>query len=123
MPQPSVLSLDEIDLSDIEFWDRPWEEREAAFELLRSERPMPHFEDPVMEDSPFPLPVGDGYYALTKHRDVTTASRHPEIFQSGQGAVSVVDLPPEMVEYFSGMISTDNPRHTRLRRILSRPVN
>jgi cytochrome P450 len=123
MPQPSVLSLDEIDLSDIEFWDRPWEEREAAFELLRSERPMPHFEDPVMEDSPFPLPVGDGYYALTKHRDVTTASRHPEIFQSGQGAVSVVDLPPEMVEYFSGMISTDNPRHTRLRRIVSNAFN
>ena len=30
-----------------------------------------------------------------------------------------MDMPPEMVEYFSGMISTDNPRHARLRRIVS----
>ena len=58
-----------------------------------------------------------------RHRDVTTASRHPEIFRSGQGAVSLIDLPPEMVEYFSGMISTDNPRHTRLRRIVSNAFN
>jgi len=123
MPTSPTLTLDEIDLSDLAFWDRPWEEREAAFELLRTSRPMPHFEDPVIEDSPFPLPPGAGYYALTRHADVTTVSRHPEIYRSGQGAVSLVDLPPEMVEYFSGMISTDDPRHARLRRIVSNAFN
>ena len=46
-------------------------------------------------------------------------SRHPEIYRSGSGAVSFFDLPAEMLEYFSGMISTDNPRHARLRRIVS----
>ena len=30
-----------------------------------------------------------------------------------------MDLPTEMIEYFSGMISTDNPKHARLRRIVS----
>ena len=33
--------------------------------------------------------------------------------------ISQFDLPPEMVEYFSGMVSTDNPKHLRLRRIVS----
>jgi cytochrome P450 len=37
--------------------------------------------------------------------------------------VSILDLPPEMVEYFAGMISTDNPRHARLRRIVSAAFN
>ncbi len=46
-------------------------------------------------------------------------SRHPEIYSSGKGAISIIDLPEEMVEFFAGMISTDNPRHARLRRIVS----
>ena len=66
---------------------------------------------------------GDGYRALTRHADVTEVSRHPEIYRSGAGAVSFFDLPAEMLEYFSGMISTDNPRHARLRRIVSAAFN
>lgn len=123
VPKPTALSLDEIDLNSLEFWDQPWAVREDAFERFRNERPMPHFDDPVIEDFPFELPAGTGYYALTRHRDITTASRHPETFVSGKGAVSLIDLPDEMVEYFSGMISTDNPRHTRLRRIVSNAFN
>ncbi len=117
------MTLDEIDLSALSFWDLPWSEREAAFELLRACPTLQHYDEPVVEDSPFELPTGDGYYALTRHADITTASRHPEIFESGKGAVSLLDLPPEMVEYFSGMISTDNPRHARLRRIVSNAFN
>ena len=60
---------------------------------------------------------------MTRHADVVEISRHPEIYCSGQGAVSIPDLPPEMVEYFAGMISTDNPRHARLRRIVSAAFN
>ena len=60
---------------------------------------------------------------MTRHADVAEISRRPEIFCSGKGAVSIFDLPPEMVEYFAGMISTDNPRHARLRRIVSAAFN
>ncbi len=28
----AVLTADEIDLSDMEFWARPWDEREGAFQ-------------------------------------------------------------------------------------------
>ena len=124
MVPDSVLGLDEIDLSDLAFWERPWSEREGAFALLRRERPLPFFEEPDMsEASPLAPPPGPGYRAVTRHADVVEISRHPEIYCSGQGAVSIPDLPPEMVEYFAGMISTDNPRHARLRRIVSAAFN
>ncbi len=120
----SVLSLEEIDLSDLAFWARPWSEREGAFRLLRAERPLAFFEEPdATETSALAPPPGPGYRAVTRHDDVAEISRHPEIFCSGQGAVSILDLPPEMVEYFAGMISTDNPRHARLRRIVSAAFN
>jgi cytochrome P450 len=123
IPQ-SVLSLDEIDLSDLAFWERPWSEREGAFALLRRERPLAHFaEYDLTETSPLAPPPGPGYRAVTRHADITEVSRHPEIYCSGRGAVSIFDLPDEMVEYFAGMISTDNPRHARLRRIVSAAFN
>ena len=49
MEPRELLTLDQINLSDIEFWSRPWEEREGAFQMLRRERPMGHFEDPEIQ--------------------------------------------------------------------------
>jgi cytochrome P450 len=114
---------DDIDLSDLDFWRRPWSEREEAFKVLRRDRPISFYDEPIIEGTSVDFPKGAGYYALTKHRDVSTASRHPEVFLSGPGAVTQMDLPTELVEYFSGMISTDNPKHARLRRIVSNAFN
>ncbi len=111
--------IDDIDLSDAAFWRRPMAEREAAFALLRARRPVARFADPTFTSTSITFPPGRGYLAVTRHADVAHVSRHPEVFLSGPGAVSQLDLPAEMVEYFSGMISTDNPRHARLRRIVS----
>ena len=44
-------ALDEIDLSDTEFWARPWDEREGAFLTLRRERPMPFYEEPEIPEA------------------------------------------------------------------------
>jgi cytochrome P450 len=120
-----TLTLDQINLSDIEFWARPWEEREGAFRVLRRADPMRHFDDPeIPPGMEFLVPnAGKGYYALTKHADVSEASRHPEIYQSGQGATSMIDMPQEMLEFFGSMINMDNPRHARLRRIVSAAFN
>lgn len=107
--------VDDIDLSDIEFWSRPWEQRDAAFALLRRERPIAFFEEPEVP----PFPQGPGYYAITKMNDLLEISRNPEIFSSASGAVSILDMPAEMNEYFGSMISMDDPRHARLRRIVS----
>jgi cytochrome P450 len=120
----SVLTPDEIDLSDLAFWARPWDEREGAFATLRRERPMPFYEEPdIPEALSMVIPKGDGYRALTRHAHISEASRHPEIFQSGRGATSIVDMPEEMLDFFGSMINMDNPRHARLRRIVSAAFN
>ncbi len=118
-----IVTVDDIDLSDVEFWKRPWDERDAAFTLLRRERPIGHYAEPDLEPSVIEFPKGAGYYALTRYADVAEVSRRPDVFLSGHGSVTMFDLPPEMVEYFSGMISTDNPQHARLRRIVSNAFN
>ena len=124
MQPHAVLSADEIDLSAVEFWARPWEEREGAFRTLRRERPMPFFQEPeIPEPMASVIERGPGYYALTRYADITEASRHPEIFQSGKGATSIVDMPDEMLDFFGSMINMDNPRHARLRRIVSQAFN
>jgi cytochrome P450 len=118
---PHVLTIDDIDLSDLAFWARPLEEREAAFEALRRQRPVAHFDDP--EPPPgvtVPMPLdGSGYYAVTRHTDIVEASRDPELYCSGQGATSIFDMPTEFLEFFGSMINLDDPRHARLRRIVS----
>jgi methyl-branched lipid omega-hydroxylase len=124
MQPHAVLSVDEIDLSDMEFWARPWEEREGAFQTLRRERPMPFFKEPeIPEPLSYVVPQGKGYYALTRHAQISEASRHPEIYLSGPGATSMIDMPEEMLDFFGSMINMDNPRHARLRRIVSAAFN
>jgi cytochrome P450 len=105
-----------IDLSAVEFWGLPLAERAAAFARLRAEPRPVFFEEPEV---PF-AERGPGYYALVKHADVVQASKHPAVFSSAQGATSIPDMPAEFNEYFGSMINMDDPRHARLRRIVSR---
>ena len=105
-----------IDLSDTEFWALPLADRAAAFALLRAQQRPVFFEEPEVPFSE----KGPGYYALVRYADVVEASRHPQVFCSGKGATSIPDLPLEFNEYFGSMINIDDPRHARLRRIVSR---
>jgi methyl-branched lipid omega-hydroxylase len=110
-----TLALDEIDLSDLEFWTLPPDVREGAFATLREQDPIRFFDEPettVMERGP-------GYYAVTRHADVVEASRQPELFCSGRGT-NIPDMPPEFLEFLGSIINMDDPRHARLRRIVSR---
>lgn len=111
----SDLPVDEIDLSALEFWTLPEEEREGAFATLRSERPISFHE----ERGYGPFPPGPGYWALSRHRDVLDASRQPELFCSGKGT-NIGDMPEPFLDFFGSMINMDDPRHARLRRIVSR---
>jgi cytochrome P450 len=110
-----VLSVDEIQLSDRAFWLRPLDEREGAFATLRAERPISFHEEPVIPI----LPQGPGYWSLVKHADVLEVSRSPELFCSGRGT-NIGDMPAPFLEFFGSMINMDEPRHGRLRRIVSR---
>ena len=111
------VSLDEINLSNPEFWlqDRAW--RSAAFRTLRNEAPYQFFEEWEFENSP--IPRGPGYYALTRHDDIWHISRNPQLFCSGKGS-NIGDLTVELNEFFGSMINMDDPKHFRLRSIVSR---
>jgi cytochrome P450 len=65
------------------------------------------------------LPKGPGYYALTRYADVLEASKQPALFQSGNGT-NIGDMPEDFLEFFGSMINMDDPKHARLRKIVSR---
>ncbi|MFI5319556.1 MAG: cytochrome P450 [Myxococcota bacterium] len=118
MRLPALPSADSVDLSDIEFWNRPALEREAAFAALRAHKPVSFHKE--FEPPPgMPLPRGPGYWAITKHADILEVSRTPEVFCSGKGT-NIPDLPEQFNEFFGSMLNMDEPRHGRLRRIVSR---
>jgi cytochrome P450 len=82
---------------------------------LRREAPISFW--PAIELPGFA--AGDGHWALTKLDDVFYGSRHPDIFSSAPG-ITINDQNPEVAEYFGSMIVLDDPRHQRLRSIVSR---
>jgi len=115
MTHPQPLTGD-LNLSDNAFWVQSPAQRYAAYRQLRA-RPAP----PFFESGESPFGTWErGYYALLRHADVAEASRNPQLFSSAAGATSIFDLPTEFNEYFGSMISMDDPRHARLRRIVSR---
>ena len=99
------LTVDQVNLSDSGFWGRSFDERDAAFRLLREQRPVAFFGEP-----PWPfLPPGRGYWAVTRLKDVVEASGDPATFSSAQGSV-LPDLPPgPPFSYLRSMIDMDNP--------------
>jgi methyl-branched lipid omega-hydroxylase len=109
-------SVEGIDLSLLEFWQQPLDARDADFAKLRGLDKPPYF---MVPEGPLSV-AGDGYYAFVSHADVSGASRQSELFSSARGSTSIEDLPPEFNEYFGSMINMDDPRHARLRRIVSR---
>jgi cytochrome P450 len=105
-----------VDLADLEFWRRPLEERYEAFARLRAlEHPVffPERRVPLLRS-------GKGFYALVRHADVVEASRNAKVFSSEPAVTS--PEPPGWVKYVFGesMVNMDDPRHARLRRIVSR---
>jgi methyl-branched lipid omega-hydroxylase len=113
---PRGPDLADIDLSDRDFWVEPPEVRHAVFDRLRAERPFAFFAEPEIPG----MPVGPGYHAVTRHADLDAISSQPQVFCSGKGAVSIQDIPADLHEFYGSMISMDDPRHARIRRIVSK---
>jgi cytochrome P450 len=112
---PADIPLADIHLELLDFWGLDDDIRDGVFATLRREAPISFW--PPIELAGFPS--GGGHWALTKLDDVHYASRHPDIFSSAPGIV-INDQNPEVAEYFGSMIVLDDPRHQRLRSIVSR---
>jgi cytochrome P450 len=116
MQAGAAMRPDEIRLGDEEFWNLPLDTREAAFATLRRERPVSYHEEPEVPM----LGKGPGFWSITRYADILEVSRNPETFSSARGGVNIIDQPDYFSEFFGSMIVMDDPRHARLRRIVSR---
>lgn len=112
---PPDVPLDDIDLSSLDFWALDDDLRDGAFTTLRREAPISFWAEASMPG----FEEGPGHWALTKFDDIFYASRHPEVFSSSPN-ITINDQPPEVAEFFGSMIVLDDPRHQRLRSIVSR---
>ena len=100
-----------------EFWVRPMPEIDADLASLQAAGGVTFHEEPEVPPE-IPLPQGPGGWVLTRHADILHVSKNPQIFSSADG-ITIGDVPPEFLEFFSSMIAMDDPRHARLRRIVS----
>lgn len=103
------------ELSTRAFWARPASDRASTFEHLRTTAPVTFQPPPEFGN----VPHQQGFWAVTRYDDVVAVSRQPEVFCSGQG-VMLEDVPIEAQEMGSSFLVMDDPRHHRLRRIVSR---
>jgi cytochrome P450 len=111
VPTPTTaLALDEINPASFDFWTR--DDVHGAFARLRRERPIAWHQHP---DS------GKGFWSVTRYDDVAAVTRDWQTFSSAYGIQAMMD--PEDMERMTAtrsMISTDPPRHTKLRAVVNR---
>lgn len=103
------------ELDNMDWWTGPVGPRDATFAWLRANDPRPFVEE---RDTLGQL-RGGGFWALTRYDDIREVSRRSEDFCSGRGAL-IFDQTPAMLEYRGSVMTTDDPEHTRLRKIISR---
>src|SRR5262245_38977161 len=115
VPPPDV-PLADIDLGSCEFWEWDDDLRDGAFATLRRESPIAFFAAPEVGG----FAAGAGHWALTGFDDIHHASRHPEIFSSIPTSTALVEVPAEIAEFTGSMLSLDDPRLLRLRKIVNR---
>ena len=107
--------MEDIDLSRFDFWLEGSDARESRFASLRAADGLPYFDEPDegLGFDPGPRP---GFYAVTRYDDVLEVCRDDERFHSAPTSFTIGDPPPGSNS--GNMISTDNPEHARLRRIV-----
>lgn len=87
----------------------------ADFAALREEGPFTRSraENPLTG-------IPDEFFAVTRFDEVIEISRRPADYCSGEGSISIGDIPTEAMEFFGSFIVLDDPRHARQRGIVAR---
>ncbi len=121
IPTPTTdLAAEDIAIGETETWLRP--DREGIFAKLRAERPLAFFKEVYptgIDDTNAVIPLGPGFWALTRYDDVMAVSRDADNFHSAP-STNITDIPVEIAEWLGSMINMDSPKHTRMRLIVNR---
>ncbi|MEM1332157.1 MAG: cytochrome P450 [Actinomycetota bacterium] len=97
------------------FWTQPLNDRMHELIAIREHDPIAavDYRNDLAD-------TDERFYALTRHADIVAVSKDAKTYSSASGAVSVIDMPTEALEFFGSFINMDNPRHMRQRAIVSR---
>lgn len=91
------------------------------FAMLRREQPVSWQPAPTGAKADGPMPVEDGFFAITKHADVVEVSRRPDVFSSEIGGTNIHDPKKDDLDQLRQiMINMDPPRHAKYRRLVAR---
>lgn len=101
-------------VSSSAFWAQPASQRAFAFEQLRRTAPVSFQRPPDFGR----VGASHGFWAITRHEDVVSVSRNPDLFCSSQG-VELGDTPADLLELNSSFVVMDPPRHTAVRRVVN----
>jgi cytochrome P450 len=102
-------------LVEPEFWYQPLADRMAQIaEWREHDAFVPvEFENPMTGGT-------ERFHTAIRYDEIVDISRRPEEFCSGKGAVSIPDMPTELLDFFGSFINMDDPRHARQRGIVAR---
>ncbi len=98
-----------VDLADPSLYSRGIPQ--AVFEEVRAV--------PGLSWNPIDGDVANGFWAVTRHRDVVEVSRDTTTYSSEVGHIQLYDIDADALDARASMIDMDPPMHTRLRRIVS----
>jgi cholest-4-en-3-one 26-monooxygenase len=106
------LSLKSIDILDPDLYvQRGYPHDEWA--LLRSQAPVFYYERPGVHP----------FWAVTRHADIITVSRQPELFRSGQYLFVTVEepgAPPDDAVFLRQLLNMNPPEHGAYRAVVNR---
>lgn len=104
------MKISEVDLNDLDVWERATPHDQ--FSLLRAEEPV--YRHPG-------LPGQEDFWCITKHADLKTVSKHPELFSSEEKGTIIRDPDPQtLLQVRQIMINMDPPRHRQYRAIVNK---
>lgn len=105
--------MPDLTLADIDIFDRPTYKRAVPhdqYALLRREAPVFFQREPN----------GPGYWAITRHDDISAISRNPKVFSSERGGINIPDASDEDLDTSRLiMISMDPPQHAKYRKLVA----
>ncbi len=98
------------------YWQRHRSEIEADLTRIRRE-PLTFLPGLKMPEELKSIET-DGAWFISRHAPILEVSRNPKTYSSADG-ITINKFPAEFNEYFNSVIAMDDPRHARLRKLVS----
>jgi cytochrome P450 len=89
-----------------------------VFARLRAQAAVVWMDEPAVP----PWPAGPGFWGVVRHAEIKQVMRDPATYSSWERATQIIDPPDEKALAFvrQMMLNQDPPRHSRLRKMLTR---